>query len=204
MKKIVILCLFVFLSGCAGPVYLAKTEAEAVKTGYQDPELAALSQKYQSLFKAIYARCVSNKMALAKDGLGFTSLRDGKGKKLNYLLVQMRPEEVNFDKNTTTGQQRLQQIVQRYADPNLRLITKQDIAPNDIDGLAFGVTWPVRDFYQCNTQGGFVEYFIAYISKSDFNARADGAKAVREVLGESEVITSLDLTPPISIRLTFQ
>jgi len=204
MKKIAVVCLIALLAGCAGPVYVARNEAEGLKTSYQDPQLVALSQKYQGLLKEIYARCQKNQMSVAKEGLGFTTLTDSSGKKLHYLLVQMRPEEVNFDKNTTTGEQRLQLIVQRYSDPNIKLITKQDVAPNDIDGVAFGVTWAVRDFYQCDKYGGFVEYFIAYITKSDLNAIVDGAKPVRGVLGNSEVISSLDLEPAKAIRLRFQ
>jgi hypothetical protein len=204
MKSIVVLCLIAFLAGCTGPVFVARNEAESLKTDYRDPQLASMSQKYQVLLKEIYARCQKNHMSVAKEGLGFTSLTDNKGKRLNYLLVQMRPEEVNFDKNTTTGEQRLQLIVQRYSDRNIKLLSRQDVSPNDIDGVAFGVTWAVRDFYQCDKYGGFVEYFIAYITKNDFYAIQDGAKAVRGVLGESEVITSLDQAPPVAVRLRFQ
>ena len=204
MKKIAVVCLIAFLAGCAGPVYVARNESESLKTAYQDPQLAALSAKYQGLEKEIFARYQRNNMGVSKEGLGFTSLTDNRGGKLRYLMVQIRPEEVNFDKNTTTGEQRLQLIVQRYLEPNLRVMNRQDIAPGDIDGLAFGVTWAVRDFYQCDKYGGFVEYVIAYIDKSDFNAVLDGGKTVPAVLGASEVITSLDLEPAKSIRLRFQ
>ncbi len=204
MKSIVVLCVVALLVGCTGPVHVARNEAESLKADYRDPQLAAMSQKYQGLLKEIYARCQKNQMSVAKEGLGFTTLSDNKGKKLNYLLVQMRPQEVNFDKNTTTGEQRLQLIVQRYSDRNIKLLTKQDVSPNDIDGVAFGVTWAVRDYYQCDKYGGFIEYFIAYINKNDFDAIQDGAKPVRGVLGESEVITSLDQAPPVAVRLRFQ
>ena len=93
MKSIVVLCLIAFLAGCTGPVFVARNEAESLKTDYRDPQLASMSQKYQVLLKEIYARCQKNHMSVAKEGLGFTSLTDNKGKRLNYLLVQMRPEE---------------------------------------------------------------------------------------------------------------
>jgi hypothetical protein len=49
-----------------------------------------------------------------------------------------------------------------------------------------------------------VEYVIAYISKSDFHAILDGTKTVSSVLANAEVITSLDLQPPTSIKLKYQ
>ena len=192
-----------FLVACTGPVQVAKNEAETLKSGYQDPELAALSQKHSSLLSSIYAKYRLNKTSFAKGGLGFTSLTDASGKKLRYLLVEVR-QDINFDKNKTTGQQRLQLILQRYFEPSLRVLNKEDVALDDIDGLAFGVSWPVRDFYQCDTAGGFVEYLIAYINKEDFFSILDGSETVSRVLGKSEVIVSLDLAPPKSIRLEYQ
>ena len=207
MKKIVILCFSLLLTGllaaCAGPVQVARNETEGLKAGYQDPELAALSRKYAGLLKSIYARYQMSKMSLAKGGLGFTSLTDNSGRKLPYLMVEIRPEDVNFDQNTTTGEKRLQIMLQRYLEPNLRVLNKEDVAPDDINGLAFGVTWAVRDFTQCNTAGGFVEYVLAYISKSDFFSILDGSETVSSVLSKSEVVTSLDLAPPKSIKLEY-
>ena len=206
-KKIVVFCLALlatgFLGACTGPVHLAKSESEGLKTGYRDPELAALSQKYNGLLREIYGRYTGKGMGVAKEGLGFTSLSDNRGRKVYYLFVETHHEECNFDKNTTTGQQRLQVVLQRYFEPELRVLTKNDIAASDISGLAFGVSWAVRDFYQCDKYGGFVEYVIAYISKSDFQAIVDGTKKVSSVLANSEVITSLDLQPPTSIKLKY-
>jgi hypothetical protein len=208
MRRIVVLCFALlltgFLAGCMGNVQLAKTPSEALKTTYQDPELAPLSQKYNGLLREIYARYGSKNMGIAKEGLGFTSLNDNRGKKLYYLFVETHHEECNFDKNSTTGQQRLQAVLQRYFEPELRVLNKNDIAPSDISGLAFGVSWAVRDFYQCDKYGGHVEYVIAYLSKSDFYAILDGTKTLNSVLASSEVITSLDLQPPTSIKLKFQ
>ena len=205
MKNIAILFLFCSLTACAaGPVQFAKNEAEALKVGYQDPEIAALSRKYAGLLKSIYTRYELKKIRLAKEGLGFTSLVDNSGQKLYYLMVQIRPEDVNLDQNTTTGQKRLQFMLQRYFEPNLRVLDKEDVAHDDINGLAFGVSWPVRDFTQCDTAGGFVEYVLAYIDKSDFYDILDGFETVSSVLSKSEVLTSLDLAPPKSIKLQYQ
>ena len=207
-KRIVAPCVALLLSGllaaCTGPVYFAKSESEGLKTGYQDPRLAALSAKYDGLFKEIYARYVGKKVSIAKQGLGFTSLSDKRGRKLDYLFVETHHEDGTFDKNRTTGQQRLEAVLVRYFEPELRMLTKRDVAPDDINGLAFGVSWAVRDFYQCDKYGGFVEYVIAYLSKSDFYSILDGTKTVPDVLANSEVITSLDLQPPKSIKLKYQ
>jgi hypothetical protein len=208
MRRILVACFALsltgFLAACTGNVNLAKTPTEGLKTAYSDPELASLSKKYNGLLKEIYARYESKKMGIAKDGLGFTSLTDNHGRKLYYLFVETHHEESNFDKNTTTGEQRLQAVLQHYFEPDLRVITKNDIAPGDISGIAFGVAWADRDYYQCDKYGGFVEYVIAYISKSDFYAILDGTKSLSNVLANSEVITSLDQAPPTSIKLTFQ
>ncbi len=193
-----------FLAACSGPVHLAKTEGEGIKTGYQDPELAALSRKHQPELREIYARYNAKGMGVAKEGLGFMSFSDNRGRKLYYLFVETHHEECNFDKNTTTGQQRLQVVLQRYFEPELKVLNKNDFASGDVNGLAFGVAWAVRDYYQCDKYGGFVEYVIAYISKNDFNAILDGTKTVSNVLTNSEVITSLDLQPPTSIKLKYQ
>ena len=205
MKNFAVFCLFCILAACAaGPVQVAKNETEGLKAGYRDPELTALSQKYGSLLKSIYAKYRLKNMSLAKDGLGFTSLTDNGGKKLYYLMVQIRPEDINFDQNRTTGESRLQVILQRYFEPNLKMISKEDVAHDDISGLAFGVTWPVRDFSQCDTAGGYMEYVLAYIDKNDFFSILNGGDTVSGVLGNSEVITSLDLAQPESIKLKYE
>ena len=130
-------------------------------------------------------------MGVAKEGLGFTSMSDKRGRELLSVSVETHHEECNFDKNTTTGPRRLQVVLQRYFEPELRVLNKKDVAPGDINGLAFGVAWAVRDYYQCDKYGGFVEYVVAYMSKSDFYAILDGTKTVSSVLANSEVITSL-------------
>jgi hypothetical protein len=208
IQKIALSCLVLivvgFLGACSGPVHLAKNESEGLKTGYQDPELAAFSKKYNTLLREVYATYTGKRIGVAKEGLGFTSLSDNRGRKVYYLFVETHHEEFNFDKNTTTGQQRLQVVLQRYFEPELRVLNKDSMAPGDINGLAFGVAWAVRDFYQCDTYGGHVEYVIAYISKSDYQAIVDGTKTVSSVLTNSEVIASLDLQPPTSIKLKYQ
>ena len=208
MRRSLVLCAVVLLSGvlagCTGYVNLAKTQSEAMKTGYTDPQLAAYSQKYEGLLKEIYARYTGKNIGIAKEGLGFTTLGDGRGGKSYYLFVETHHEDCNFNKNATTGQERLQIVMRLYFEPELKVLKKSDIAPDDIGGVAFGVAWAVRDFYQCDKYGGHVEYVLAYINKSDFYAVLDGTKSLKDVLTNSEVVASLDQQPAQPIKLKFQ
>ena len=72
MRRIVVFCFALLLTGflaaCSRPVQLAKTPTEGLKTEYADPELTALSQKYNGLLREIYARYESKKMGIAKEG----------------------------------------------------------------------------------------------------------------------------------------
>jgi hypothetical protein len=204
-KSIAVLCLLCSLTvACAGPVQFAKDEKEGIKTGYLDPELTALSRKYGGLLRSVYAKYRLKNVRLAKDGLGFTSLTDDSGQKLYFLMVEIRPAEINFDKNKTTGEERLQTVLQHYFEPNLKVLNEDDVVHDDINGIAFGVTWAVRDFSQCDTAGGFVEYVLAYIDNNGFLAILDGSETLSSVLSDSEVVTSLDLAKPKSIKLRYE
>ncbi len=204
MKRIVVLCsvflLSGFLAGCTGYVNLAKTQPESLKASYTDPQLTALNQKYDGLLKEIYARYNAKGMGIAKEGLGFVTVRDSKGAKVAYLFVETHHEECNFDKNSSTSQERLQTVMQKYFEPELKVLTKNDL-PSDVSGLAFGVAWAVRDFYQCDKYGGFVEYVVAYMDRNDFYAVLDGTKTLKSVLANEEVIASLDSQPATPVKM---
>jgi len=204
MKRIAMLCsvflLSGFLAGCTGYVNLAKTQPESLKASYTDPQLAALNQKYSGLLKEIYARYNAKGIGVAKEGLGFVTVRDSKGGKVAYLFVETHHEECNFDKNSSTGQERLQTVMQKYFEPELKVLTKNDL-PSDVSGLAFGVAWAVRDFYQCDQYGGIVEYVVAYMDRSDFYAVLDGTKTLKSVLVSEEVLASLDSQPATPVKM---
>jgi hypothetical protein len=202
-KKIILLSLFCLLVACAGPVQVARNESEVIKTGYLDPQSKALSVKYAGVLKSIYTKYRLAKVSFAKEGLGFTSLTDTSGQKFYYLKVEIRPSDLNFDQNTTIAEDRLRAVLKRYFEPALRMLNKDDVAHDDTEGVAFGVQWPVRDFSQCNSEGGFVEYVIAYISTNDFLSVLEGSETLSNVLANSEVVVSLDLKPEKSVKLRY-
>jgi hypothetical protein len=202
MKTAVILLLGIFLSSCAaGPVMLAKSEGEAIKRVYTDPELSKLSQKYQPLLHELYARFTLAQVNVYPDGIGFTTTADRDGKAYHYLQVQLRPREINFNGNKSTSRERFSTVVQRYFPANMRFIKKEDIDRSDIDGLAFAIFWPVRDFSQCDSNGGFIEYAQVYMSKADVFDILNGSASFLSVAEESEVIASLDMAKPVSIKI---
>jgi hypothetical protein len=71
-----------------------------------------------------------------------------------------------------------------------------------VDGLAFGVYWPVRDLSQCDTYGGFLEYTIIYFHKDDFVSLIEKRATLSEAVENAEVVTSLARKPARSVRVT--
>lgn len=204
MKKhfIMLLTLFIFCSCAAGPVYVAKNESESTKNIYLDEKSQALFNKNTDLFKDIYSRYNSSQINFYNEGLGVTTLKDEKNKTLSYLMVYIRPPEISFDENTTKPEERFSYAlleVPRY----LKLMKSKDLERDGIEGLAFGIYWPVRDFSQCQKNGGFIEYLYIYLKKDDAQDILDGRKDYKATLVYSEVITSLGLKPAKSVRPVF-
>jgi len=119
-------------------------------------------------------------------------------------MINIRPSEIVFDVNTTKPMERFGHILKNYFPKYLKLIKKEDIDREDIEGLALGIYWPVRDFSQCNQYGGFIEYIHVYIPREDVWDYIDGNKDFQALINSSEVITSLDLEPAKSVRPVFQ
>jgi hypothetical protein len=204
MKKYIVmfLMLFIFCSCAAGPVYVAKNEAESIKRVYGDTKSQELFDKNTDLFKDIYLRYSTSHINIYNDGIGITTLKDNKNKTLHYLMAYIRPAEISFDGNTTKPEQRFSYAlleVPRY----LKLMKSNDLERNGIEGLAFGIYWPVRDFSQCQSNGGFIEYLYVYLTKDDAQDILAGRKDYKATLVYSEVITSLDLKPAKSVRPVF-
>jgi hypothetical protein len=117
-------------------------------------------------------------------------------------MTHIRPAEISFDVNTTKPEQRFSYAlleVPRY----LKLLKSKDLERDGIEGLAFGIYWPVRDFSQCQENGGFIEYLYVYLKKDDAQDILDGRIDYKTALIDSEVITSLDLKPTKSVRPVF-
>jgi hypothetical protein len=204
MKKYIVmfLMLFIFCSCAAGPVYMAKNESESIKRVYGDTKSQELFDKNTDLFKDIYLRYSTSRINIYNDGIGITTLKDNKNKTLHYLMAYIRPAEISFDGNTTKPEQRFSYAlleVPRY----LKLMKSNDLERNGIEGLAFGIYWPVRDFSQCQSNGGFIEYLYVYLTKDDAQDILAGRKDYKTTLVYSEVITSLDLQPAKSVRPVF-
>jgi hypothetical protein len=204
MKKYIVLfsMLFIFCSCAAGPVYMAKNESESIKRVYGDTKSQELFDKNTDLFKDIYLRYSTSHINIYNDGIGITTLKDNKNKTLHYLMAYIRPAEISFDGNTTKPEQRFSYAlleVPRY----LKLMKSNDLERNGIEGLAFGIYWPVRDFSQCQSNGGFIEYLYVYLTKDDAQDILAGRKDYKATLVYSEVITSLDLKPAKSVRPVF-
>ncbi len=202
MRKVALLCLIgIVLVSCTGQVMTAANVTQALKRGYEDPDLAQLDVKYSPLLQDLYARYTRTQVDIYPAGLGFVSLKDGFGKKYRYLLVQVRPREAVFSEEKTKGPDRFNAVMQRYYSQNFKLLKPEDIDRPDIDGVAFAVFWSVRDFSQCDTYGGFIEYAQIYLRKQDALDVLQGQMSLLEAAEGGEVIVSLDLKPAVSVRM---
>lgn len=201
MKHLFGMILVLLLVSCAPSQHIAYTEAEGIKATYQDSRLAALNKKYQGSLQDIYTRYRRASIDIYKEGVGFTKLLDKDGQPYYYLMVFVKPAEIAFDGNTTKPEQRLTTILKRHFGTNLRYLNARDLEKDDIDGLAFGVYWPVRDYNECAKYGGYLEYAVAYIKKADAIAFFNKSLSVDEILKDSEIVTSQVLKDPVPIRL---
>ena len=204
MKKYfaMFLMLFIFCSCAAGPVWVAKNESESIKSTYWDTKSQALYNKNTDLFKDIYSRYNTSHINFYNEGIGIATLQDDKNKMLHYLMVYIRPPEISFDVNTTKPEQRFSYAL-REVPRYMKLLKSRDLDRDGVEGLAFGIYWPVRDFSQCNESGGFIEYLYVYLKKGDAQDILAGRKDYEKTLVDSEVITSLNLQPAQSVRPIF-
>lgn len=113
-------------------------------------------------------------------------------------MVNVRPKEIYFDMNSTKANERFSRVLQSYMEKYMGFLQSSDLNREGVEGLAFGVYWPVRDYYQCDAHGGFIEYINIYLSKADAQDLLEKRREFRDVLERSEIITSLDLKPAIS------
>ncbi len=204
MKKYVAMAVTLFLvcSCAAGPVWVAKNESEAVKTAYPDTKSQTLFNRNADLLKDIYSRYNTARINSYQEGIGITTLKDDKNNVFHYLMVYVRPSELSFDGNTTKPEERFSYALLE-APRYMKLLKSKDLDRDDIDGLSFGLYWPVRDFSQCHDNGGFIEYLHVYLGKNDAQDILAGKKDYKQALAFAEVITSLNLKPAQSVRPVF-
>jgi hypothetical protein len=204
MKKLILVILFGFLCSCAaGPIYIAKNQTESIKVSYNNAKLQKLYEENEKLLKEIYLRLSNSNVNIYMDGIGLTILNDEKKEQLHYIMMNIRPSEIVFNEITTKPDQRFSTVLQTYFPKYLNFIKKEDLNRDDIEGLALGIYWPVRDYSQCNQYGGFVEYIHIYFTREDVFDFLDRRKTFTEVVNDSEVITSLNLQPAKSVRPQF-
>jgi hypothetical protein len=203
MKAAVIFALFVcvFVSCSAGPIFVAKDESEGIKTSYEDPALSELATRYRPLLNDVYRRYQSAGIGIYPGGIGFTTVSTDEGRKLHYLLVQVRPRNIMFGEVQTKPRERFGQVFERHFENNLRYLKADDVRKDGIDGLAFGVYWPVRDLSQCDTYGGFLEYTIIYFHKDDFLNFIEKRTTFSEAVDNAEVVMSLDRKAAKSVKV---
>jgi hypothetical protein len=180
---------------------LAKTENEGIRTSYNDPKLAELTSENHQKLQNIYQRYNQAKIDVYPHGIGFVNVPDNLGKKHYYLLVDVRPRNIKFGMGQTTPKERLNEVIQRHFEKNLRLVGEEDIGMNGVEGLAFAVHWPVRDLSQCDSHGGYLEYAMIYFPKSRFVSLKQGKKKFSDVLRETDVITSLGMKDAAVVRV---
>jgi hypothetical protein len=197
-----ILCALVSCSTTAGPVLVAKTDSEAIKSTYQDPKLSELSEKYRQTLTDIYKRYQAADIGIYPNGIGFTSLKDLQGNVRYYLLVEVRPRDIVFGQDETKPKERFAEVYQHHFETNLRHMKADDLDMEGIDGLAFAVYWPVRDYSRCGQYGGFIEYATIYFSKEDFVDMTQKTMTLSEAVENAEVITSLGRKPPRAVKVT--
>jgi len=204
MKKVASVFLLCFLCSCAaGPIYMAKNQTESMKVSYEDAKLKKLYADNETLLKEIYLRLSNSNVNIYKEGIGLTILNDDKNEKLHYIMMNVRPSEIVFDERSTKPEERFSNVLQTYFPKYLNYIKKEDLSRDDIEGLALGIYWPVRDYSQCNQYGGFVEYIHIYFTREDVFDLLDRRKTFAAVINDSEVITSLNLQPAKSVRPVF-
>jgi len=205
MKKILVILAALFLFSCAaGQVHMAKTEQESIKNSYDDARLKSLNDKNMPLLHEIYTRLRSNQINIYREGIGFTTIRDQANRVHYYLMVNVRPQEIVFDGNSSKPEQRFSKVMGAYVEKYLAFVKKNDIEASGVEGLSFGVYWPVRDYSQCRENGGFIEYIIVYLSKNDLNNLYARRKTFAEIASHSEIITSLDLKAPAHIKPVYR
>ncbi len=203
MKTIIVAACLLCLAACGqGPIYVAKNVNEGLKPNYQDPGTGKLAAQHQPVLNDIYQRYQAAQIDMYPGGLGFTTLTDGRTNTLyHYLMVQVRPRNITFGMLQTKPSQRFGEVFEHHFANDLRYIKPDDLKDEDVEGLAFAVHWPVRDLSQCDTYGGYVEYIMMYLSKSDVLQFLNHQMNFSELADRAEIMTSLDGKAPEAVKV---
>jgi len=206
MRNIVIaaaLLAFVLCSCTPGPIYVAKGETDSVKRSYNDKHVQAVFDKNASLFKEIYNRYSTDNVGIYQDGIGISTLEDFDKQQLHYLMVYVRPKDASFDGTGTKPEERIAKIIRDFVPKYIKKAKSADLDADDIEGLAFGVYWAARDYSQCDTYGGYIEYLYIFMPENAAKAYLEGNLSLAEAIDQSEVMSSTELKPAKPIRPVF-
>ena len=182
-------------------VFKSKDEGDAQRTDYSDSSLARTANQHHDLFTEIYKRCQQAGIDVVPKGMGFVSVTDEGGKKYSYLLVEIRPPHIVFNEKNTSADSRFNEVSQNQFENSLEIMKAEDLQSPTIDGLAFSIYWPVRDYAKCDQNGGFLEYITIYFSKKDFINLKNRSISFRDAVANSIVTASLELKPARTMKV---
>ncbi|HEY3275488.1 MAG TPA: hypothetical protein VGJ94_02625 [Syntrophorhabdaceae bacterium] len=205
MKKALLALICLFLVSCTtGPVHMAKTEDESIKNSYEEIQLKNLYEKNKPVLHDIYTRLRSDQINIYREGIGFTTVKDPKNNGHYYLMVNVRPPEIVFNESTSKPEERFSKVMGTYVEKYLAYVKRTDIEATGVEGVSFGVYWPVRDYSQCRENGGFLEYIIVHLSKDDLQSLYGRSKSFTEITSRAGVVASLDLKAPTHMKPVYQ
>lgn len=206
MKKLVGLFVCILLVSCAmGPVQVAKNESEVFKTTYEDPDLARVYQMNEAALRNIYLTYKSAGIDFYYDGIAVIGLKDPAGRpQEHYVSIKIRPAAIVFEREVSDPDkwpERLKRITHQEFPKYIQYLKKSDLQFKDIEGMAFGIYWPLRDYTQCDKYGGCIEYAIVYLTNQDIADILSGAKSFLDVAKERRVLASFNSNPAETVNV---
>jgi hypothetical protein len=205
VKKLVGLFVCVLLVSCMGPVQVAKNEHEVFKTTYNDPELARVYHENEAALHDIYLRYHNAGVDFYYDGIAIEGLKDPQGKtEDHYLSIKIRPAEIVFDRDASEPDkwpERLKRITHQEFPKYIRYLKGSDLKLKDIQGVAFAIYWPLRDYTQCDKYGGCVEYAIIYLTSQDAADILSGTRPFLDIAKACHVVASFNRGPAETVKV---
>lgn len=206
MKKLIGLFVCILLVSCTGPVQVAKNEHEVFKTTYDDPELARVYHEDEAPLHDIYQRYHNAGIDFYYDGVAVVGLKDPTGKtEDHYLSIKIRPAEIVFERDVSDPDKwpvRFKRITHQEFPKYIKYLKESDLMKlKDIQGVAFGIYWPLRDYTQCDKYGGCIEYAIIYLTTKDVADILSGARPFLDIAKERHLVASFNLRPAETVKV---
>ena len=206
MKTLIALFVCMLLFACTGPVQVAKNEQEVFKTTYNDPDLAYVYREDEAPLHDIYQRYHSAGVDFYYDGIAIVGLKDPTGKvQDHYLSIKIRPAQIVFERDVSDSDkwpERLKRITHQEFPRYIHYLKESDLTKlKDVQGVAFGIYWPLRDYTQCDKYGGCIEYAIVYLTTRDVADILSGARPFLNIAKERRVVASFNLKPAQTVQV---